>query len=152
MNAEAAQTNESARLRKACHPACIVCGERSRSGLGLHFEREPDGSVVGHFACAPNYQGYPDRLHGGVVSMLLDAAMMNCLFAHRIQGVTARLNIRFRHPVKLGVDAIVRARLTDQIPPLYVLKAELLQNDRACALADAKFYGDEPADQDGETP
>ena len=135
-----------------CHPACIVCGERSSSGLGLHFEQEPDGSVVGHFACNANYQGYPDRLHGGVAAMLLDAAMTNCLFAHRIQAVTARLNIRFRHPVKLGVDAVVRAKLTDQIPPLYVLNAELLQNDRTCALADGKFYGDESTNLHGEVP
>ncbi|MCK4659085.1 MAG: PaaI family thioesterase [Phycisphaerae bacterium] len=110
--------------------------------MGLQFEQQPDGSVVACFACNANYQSYPDRLHGGVVSMLLDAAMTNCMFAHHIQAVTARLNIRFRHPVKLGVEATIRARLVDQSPPLYVLRAELLQDGRPCALADGKFYAE----------
>lgn len=79
--------------------------------------------------------------------MLLDAAMTHCLFAHRIQAVTARLNVRFRHPVKVGVEAAIRARLVDQHPPVYVLEAELRQNGQACALAEARFFGEENVEQ-----
>lgn len=150
MNSPGDQKRDPAELGQVCHPACMVCGARSRSGLGLRFDKQPDGSVVGRFACDANYQSYPDRMHGGVVSMLLDAAMTNCLFAHRIQAVTAKLSIRFRHPVKLGMEATIQAWLVDQSPPLYVLKAELRQGDQTCALADAKFYGDASAEQASE--
>ncbi len=152
VNTSDAQRDESSPLGRCCHPACLVCGERNQSGLGLRFEQQPDGSVLGRFACDANYQGYPDRLHGGVVSMLLDAAMTNCLFAKGIQAVTARMNVRFRHPVRLSTEAVIQARLVDQAPPLYVLKAELLQAGQACALADAKFFAEEAADQNGEQP
>ena len=127
----------------------MVCGERNESGLGLRFEPQADGSVVGHFACPPEYQGYPGRLHGGVVSMLLDAAMTNCLFARGIPAVTGRLNVRFRHPVKLGADAVMRAWVVEQYPPLYLLKAELNQEGNVCALADAKFFQEDAMEEKG---
>ena len=135
-----AETRGPAGLGQCCHPACLVCGERNRNGLGIRFAQDPDGGVVGRFACDASYQGYPDRLHGGVVSMLLDAAMTNCLFARQTQAVTAKLTVRFRHPVRVGVEAVIRARVVGQYPPLYLLKAELRQGDRICAVADAKFF------------
>ena len=144
MDANAAKGSEPTMMGRCCHPACLVCGERNQVGLGLRFDEQPDGSVVGRFDCGAAYQGYPDRLHGGVVSMLLDAAMTNCLFARGVQGVTAKLNLRFRHPVRLGVDAVIRAWLVDQYPPLYSLKAELHQEDQTCAVAEAKFFGKGP--------
>jgi acyl-coenzyme A thioesterase PaaI-like protein len=79
-------------------------------------------------------------MHGGVVATLLDAAMTHCLFAQGVQAVTARLSIRFRHPVRVGTQADVRAWLTRSASPLYEMRAELRQDERVCAAADAKFY------------
>jgi acyl-coenzyme A thioesterase PaaI-like protein len=143
MDPPAAQSRGANRLAGACHPACVVCGTANENGLGLHFERQPDGTVVGRFGCDASYQSYPDRLHGGVVSMLLDAAMTNCLFAHEVQAVTARLNVRFRQPVRLGREAVVCARLVERLPPLYLVEAELHQDGAVCAAADAKFYSEQ---------
>ena len=84
----------------------LACHE---SGLGLRFEPQADGSVAAYFACAPNYQGYPGRLHGGVVSMLLDAAMTNCLFARGIQAVTGEFGQPMSEEVKAAVDLVVEA-------------------------------------------
>ena len=75
------EQEKDAGLEHYCHPSCVVCGTRNAGGLGLRFREEADGSVVASFPCDSQYQGYPDRLHGGVVSMLLDAAMTHCLFA-----------------------------------------------------------------------
>ena len=81
--------------------------------------------------------------------MLLDAAMTNCLFARGIPAVTGRLNIRFRHPVKLGANAVIHAWVIEQYPPLYVLKAELAQEGKVCALADAKFFQENAVEEKG---
>ena len=136
--------SETLALAAACHPACLACRPASRGGLGLRFEVAPDGAVSARFECASHYQGYPDRLHGGVVATLLDAAMTHCLFSRGVRGVTARLNIRYRHPVDVGTDAVVRAWLVRDAAPLYVLRAEIHQEDRLRALAEAKFFA-EPA-------
>ena len=126
-------------LPERCHPACFVCGMRSGDGLGLRFTEEPDGTVVGSFACEGKYQGYSDRLHGGVIAMLADAAMTHCLFVHRIEAVTGKLKLRFPHPVELGVPATVRATLLTNSPPAFLLEAEISQAGVVRATAEALF-------------
>jgi len=126
-------------LSECCHPACFACGVRNGSGLGLRFKEESDGTVVGSFACDGKYQGYPDRLHGGIVAMLADAAMTHCLFLRRISAVTCKLKLRFPRPVEVGLDATVRATLVKTSPPLFVLKAEILQGGTVRVTAEALF-------------
>jgi acyl-coenzyme A thioesterase PaaI-like protein len=117
-------------------------------GLGLRFTEQPDGSVVGSFACDGRYQGYPDRLHGGVVAMMADAAMTHCLFVHRIKAVTGKLSLRFLRPIEVGVAATVCATLVVNSPPAFELKAEVSQAGTVRATAEALFVEQEPG---GET-
>ena len=126
-------------LPAQCHPACFACGVQNGEGLGLRFTEESDGSVAGSFACDGKYQGYPDRLHGGVVAMMADAAMTHCLFVHRIKAVTGKLKLRFPQPVEVGIAATVRARVVANSPPAYVLTAEISQAGMVRATAEALF-------------
>ena len=137
-------------LSQRCHPACLVCGIGRSNGLALRFEQMTDGSVAACFDCRAEFQGYPDRLHGGVVAMLLDAAMTHCLFARHIAGLTAKLNIRYHRGVKLDVPVLVRANIVDAAPPLYYLKAEIVQNDQVCASAKATFWDSATLEDDGD--
>lgn len=65
--------------------------------------------------------------------------MANCLFAHGKAAVTARLIVRFSFPVVTGRAAVIHAWLRDYSPPLYVLEAELVQDNRVVAHAAGKF-------------
>lgn len=130
------------RLRAAqsqYHPDCFVCSRCRADGLGMSFQTNPDGSVESRFNCRDFFQGYPGLLHGGIVSALLDGAMTNCLFARGVKAMTGELSVRFILPVRTDYAAIVGARITKSRPPLYVLGAELIQNDRVAARAVAKF-------------
>lgn len=139
MTIESADTVASADLAKRYHPACIVCGAKNGDSLGLRFAKESDGSVVGSFACDGKYQGYPGRLHGGVIAMLADAAMTQWLFLHRISAVTAKLKLRFPRPVDIGTTATIRAMLVRDSPPLFGLKAEISQAGIVRVTAEALF-------------
>lgn len=130
--------------RNEAHPDCVSCSSTSPVGLGLRFLVRKDGGVESEFACREIYQGYPGVLHGGVTSMLLDAAMTNCLFSCGKAAVTARLIIRFLLPIRIDDTAVIRAWLRDCSPPLFVLEAELMQNGRVMASAAGKFI-----DRDG---
>jgi uncharacterized protein (TIGR00369 family) len=130
--------------KKAAHPDCVSCSSASPLALGLKFLVRDDGGVAATFPCREIYQGYPGLLHGGVTSMLLDAAMTNCLFSQGKAAVTARLIVRFLLPVAIDNTAVIRAWLKDFSPPLFVLEAELTQNGRVMASAAAKFI-----DRDG---
>jgi uncharacterized protein (TIGR00369 family) len=122
------------------HPACVVCASCNAKGLGVRFEVAADGSVRGTFQCDCCYQGYPGRLHGGIIAMLLDAAMTHCLFARGIEAVTARLSVQYRRAVKVDRAALVRARLTEDQQPLYQLAAVLVQEGEVRASANGVFF------------
>lgn len=130
--------------RQAAHPQCIVCGQASARGLGLRFAPCDGGGVEAVFECEERFQGYPNLLHGGVTSSLLDGAMTNCLFAHGILAVTAEMTVRFRHPVDLGSCVKVFARLTRSQAPLHVVVAELTQGGQVKAIATGKFMEMKP--------
>lgn len=127
------------KCREREHPGCVACSPGKIPGLGLEFAVCDDGGVQAAFPCARIYQGYPGLLHGGVSSMLLDAAMANCLFAHDISALTARMILRYQLPVEIDQAATVRAWLREYEPPLYVLEAELEQNGRVLVRASGKF-------------
>jgi uncharacterized protein (TIGR00369 family) len=130
--------------KKEAHPDCVSCSSASPLGLGLKFLAREDGGVEAMFPCQEIYQGYPGLLHGGVTSMLLDAAMTNCLFSYGKAAVTARLIVRFLLPIAIDNTAVIRAWLRDSSPPLFVLEAELEQNGKILAQGTAKFI-----DRDG---
>ena len=152
MTIDLAITETATDLPARCHPACFACGVQNGDGLGLQFTEQPDGSVVGSFACDGKYQGYPDCLHGGVIAMMADAAMTHCLFVHRIKAVTGKLNLRFPRPVEVGVAATVRATLVMNSPPAFQLKAEIWQAGTVRATAQALFVEQQPSEDNTQEP
>ncbi len=125
--------------REKAHPGCVSCSPVNSAGLGLIFIVRADEGVEATFDCRSMYEGYPGLLHGGITSLLLDAAMTNCLFSRGKAAVTARLIVRFLLPVATGQAALVRAWVRENSAPLFVLEAELVQNGRVVASAAAKF-------------
>ncbi len=129
------------RLRATCHPACIGCRPRREGGLGLEFAYENGGGVSARFDSDPHYQGYPDRLHGGIIATLLDAAMTHCLFSRGLQAYTVKMELRFRQAVKIGIPATVHAEVIHSRPPWYRVHAEVSQHGEVRASAEAVFHG-----------
>jgi acyl-coenzyme A thioesterase PaaI-like protein len=126
-------------VRNQAHPHCISCSRENSSGLELEFILRDDKGVEAEFECDRLYQGYSGFLHGGIASLLLDSAMANCLFAHQITAVTARLIVRYLFPIRIDRSATVRAWVREYEPPLFVLEAELEQDGRVAVRASAKF-------------
>lgn len=121
------------------HPGCVVCGSANERGLRLRYARAEGGGVQAQLACDGSLEGYPGRLHGGVIAAALDGAMTHCLFALGRTAVTAELTVKFKQPVAIDRPATVRARLERDMAPLYLLQAELLQDGVVKAAAAAKF-------------
>lgn len=130
-------------LREQNHPDCFVCSPACCQGLGLEFSLADDGAVEASFACGPALTGYPGMLHGGIICTLLDGAMTNCLFAHGVAAVTVDLNVRFHHPVTVGLPAVVRAWLKSEGPPIHRVAAQILQNEEVAATGAARFVDKE---------
>jgi acyl-coenzyme A thioesterase PaaI-like protein len=128
------------RIREQEHAQCLMCGPENPSGLKVKFKVQPDGSVAAAFDCLPMLQSYPSVLHGGVISALLDSAMASALFAIGVVAVTAALEIRFLAPTSTGRFAMVRAWTESAgAHPLYLQRAELIQDGKVVVEAKAKF-------------
>ena len=81
---------------------CFACGEENPIGLHLHFFWIPNG-VLAFFTPRPEHQSYNGRMHGGLVTVLLDEIMGNYLFKKEgVPAYTARIDLRFRQPVRIG--------------------------------------------------
>ena len=125
--------------RQLTHPGCVVCSENNEQGLKLDFDISADGTISADFKLDTIFEGYPGRLHGGVLCTILDGAMTNCLFAHDYIAVTADFHVRFRHPVVTDEITFVRAWINRSSSCLYELKAEIIQNAQTKTTATGKF-------------
>lgn len=126
--------------RDIAHPRCVVCSSANMKGLNMQFNVIEEGKVESTFLCEDKLEGYPGMMHGGVISSVLDGAMGNCMFACGKTAVTIEMTVRFRHPVVIGKHATVSAKLTRASSPLYLLEAQITQNDEIRATAKGKFY------------
>jgi acyl-coenzyme A thioesterase PaaI-like protein len=133
-------------LRERLHPRCIACSPARADGFRLDFVRTADGGVATDLDCADDLEGYPGLLHGGVISLVFDSAMANCMFARGYRAVTAELSVRFSSPVSLGAPARITARIVKDMHPLYYLEAQLSQRGAEKARATAKFMVQEDGD------
>jgi acyl-coenzyme A thioesterase PaaI-like protein len=121
------------------HLRCFACGLDNVDGLNLSFLSDGEGSVVCECAIPGRYQGYDCVAQGGIVSTLLDSAMTNCLFSLGIAAMTARLNVRFRHPVLVNVPLKLNARRLGSQRHVHRLEACIEQEGLLRASADARF-------------
>jgi acyl-coenzyme A thioesterase PaaI-like protein len=126
-------------LRAQVHPYCVVCSQSNPLGLGLEFAAHDDGSVSASFLGHPGLEGFQGFLHGGMIASLLDGAMTNCLFAHGHEAMTGELKVRYREPVIIGEEMLIRAWITRSQSPLHLLEAKLTQQGCLRATASAKF-------------
>jgi uncharacterized protein (TIGR00369 family) len=81
---------------------CFVCGLENPIGLKMAFYEDDDGRVVGRFTPEEQHQGYPETMHGGIVTALLDETLGRVAIASGRWMVTARMAIRFRRPIPIG--------------------------------------------------
>jgi len=120
---------------------CFVCGVENPAGLHAHFYQVEPQICVGRFLPADQHQGYPGRVHGGVVAAMLDETLGRAVWGDASTwGVTAELTIRYKAPVPLGQMLTVVGRITSNKRRLFMAEGELLLADGTVAVvAHGKF-------------
>jgi acyl-coenzyme A thioesterase PaaI-like protein len=115
---------------------CFVCGESNPAGVHVRFYEQEDGSVLARFTPGDQHQGYPGRMHGGVITAVMDECIGRAImitYGEAIWGVTAELNVRFRKPAPLDVELTVVGRITKETSRLFEGTGELYLPDGAVA-------------------
>ena len=80
---------------------CFACGSLNEGGL--HLDLHVDGERCWtELVLADRFQGWDGIAHGGIVCTVLDEVMAWSLATTDNWGLTARLSVDFKKPVRLG--------------------------------------------------
>lgn len=101
-----------------------------RSGLVLHLKFSiHEGKVLSEFVPQKVHQGYKDIVHGGIISTVLDEAMVKAAIMQGMPAVTVEIGVRFKNPLTVGEMAIVEATITKMNKKIIETYAEMRKTD-----------------------
>jgi acyl-coenzyme A thioesterase PaaI-like protein len=120
-------------------PACWGCGDGPE---GLHLplpveEGQTEYEAYLHFE--ERHQGGPGIVHGGVVSAALDEGCGLLATWYRFPAVTVRIFVRYRRPVPINTELLLRARIDDGHGRRIHTSAELFDGHEPLAEARGAF-------------
>ena len=103
---------------------CFGCGPHNEIGLKLAFAWDGD-TYYTRWTPRPEHQGWADRVHGGLLALVLDEALARAaLERHGRQWVTAELTTRLKRPAVVGDPLRIEARIITVRPRLIVCEGE----------------------------
>ena len=117
---------------------CLVCGLKNPFGLHASFYEMDNGDLLAIFKPREEHQSYPGRLHGGIISTILDETIGRAVMIHtkgEIWGVTIDLQVRFKKPAPLAEELRVIGRITKDSKRFFEGTGELLLADGSIAAA-----------------
>jgi acyl-coenzyme A thioesterase PaaI-like protein len=120
-------------------PACWGCGD---TPFGLRLpppELEEADLYEAYLHFDERHQGGPGIVHGGLVSAVLDEACGLLATWYRFPTVTARIFVRYRHPVPINTELLVRATVESSRGRRIRVRGELFDGDESLAEARAAF-------------
>jgi acyl-coenzyme A thioesterase PaaI-like protein len=89
---------------------CFGCGKRNPEGLQMTFADTGSESVC-EFAVPERYQSWQGIVHGGLIALMLDEAMGWAGWHRGHPGVTGRLEVRYRQPLRVAEPVRVVGRV-----------------------------------------
>ena len=120
-------------------PACWGCGA-APGGIRLPHPVEPGAKEYeAWFAFDERHQGGPGLAHGGMVAAALDEACGLLATWYRFPTVTARIFVRYRRPVEINAELLIRARLESERGRRLRVRGEIVDGGDVLAEARAAF-------------
>ena len=128
---------------------CFVCGMKNPHGLGASFFELDNGELLGIFEPGEEFQGYPERLHGGIAATILDETIGRAILIaqQEVWGVTVEFTTRYRKPVPLGEKIHVVGRIERDRRRLFQGTGEILLPDGEVAVEGKGRYLKIPLDE-----
>ncbi len=124
--------------KQANSKSCIICGMNNPAGVKAPFYEMEDGSVVTLFTYSSEHQSYPGRVHGGMITCMLDELIGRVIWVTdpEILAVTLDINVKFRKPVPYDEKLYGVGKITKNSSRAYVGEA-VIKNADGVVLAEA---------------
>jgi uncharacterized protein (TIGR00369 family) len=128
---------------------CLVCGTENTAGLKARFLELDSGELLGIFETHEIHQSYPGRLHGGIVSAVLDETIGRAIAIDDPDawGVTVELSVRFKKPIPIDGDLRAIARITRDSRRIFEGTGEIVLPDGTVAAEATGKYMKLPIDK-----
>lgn len=141
---------------------CFICGVKNVAGVKVAFYEIGDGDsedgvqspeILARFTGQSQHQGYPGRMHGGVIMGILDETIGRAVNVGdddpanpEVWGVTGEFTLRFQKPVPLDVELTARGRIVEEKERIFDGTGELYLPDGTVAVTASGRYFKMPLD------
>ncbi|HEY8680178.1 MAG TPA: PaaI family thioesterase [Candidatus Dormibacteraeota bacterium] len=115
---------------------CFGCGPLNEEGLQMTFLPEGDVSVT-EFEVPARYQSWKGVVHGGMVALMLDEAVGWAAWHKGHPGVTGKLEVRYRLPLKVGERVRLSGRVDNVRRTLVYATAKIERISDGATVAEA---------------
>jgi uncharacterized protein (TIGR00369 family) len=123
---------------------CFACGGANPIGMHLSIELG-EGTATSTWVPGPNFEGWEEKVHGGVLATLLDEVMAWAPSSFDSWAVTAEISIRYRSPAEPGQPLTARGWVTERRRRIYQVRGEIRDGEgRLIAEAQGRFLGASP--------
>lgn len=110
---------------------CFICGMENEFGLKAPFYEMEDKTVVSIFSYKEYHQSYPGRVHGGLITAMLDEIAGRAIWIEEPEtwGVTMDLKIKFRKAVPYDTPLKAVGKIVKNTHRVFVGMASMYDMD-----------------------
>ena len=119
-------------------PYSPVIGPRNPISPPVRFESN-DGVVTGEVVFAPQYNGPPRSVHGGVIALVLDELLGYTGVVNECGAFTGTLTVRYLHLTPIGERITMRARIRGREGRKVFIAGALFHGETRTAEAEGIF-------------
>jgi len=116
---------------------CFACGKDNPVGLRIEFEVVGDVCRA-EFTPNENHVGWEDTVHGGIIYSALDDVTANVLYRQGRKAHTARCEIRYREPLRVGEPIRLKGWIEKEKGRLVVLRGSAIRIADSAVIADCE--------------
>ncbi|MCK9556495.1 MAG: PaaI family thioesterase [Candidatus Cloacimonetes bacterium] len=118
---------------------CFVCGKDNPIGLKVDFSYDEMGSAKAVLKLSELYEGYPNVIHGGIISTLMDEVMAKAVIHSGKLAYTAKLNISYRKALSPDTEITLWGRIVSAKSRTIRTEARIYDFSATYAEAEAVF-------------
>lgn len=116
---------------------CLVCGFKNDLSLKAEFFELEDKSLCALVTFKDHHQGYPGRVHGGILAAILDETIGRAMMPYTGEdkwGVTTTLTTKYKKPVPINEEIRIIGKITYGNGRMYEGEGYILLNDDTVAV------------------
>jgi len=95
----------------------------------LDLQLQKNKTIQCEFIAQKEHQGFSKIVHGGIIGLIMDEAMVNLLWQLGIKAVTSEFVMRLKHPAYVGKKLKFSANIEKQAKKVFYTRAFCVNED-----------------------